>query len=73
MMEEVTRLVNLEIVLCKHESVEEEIRERSVKSRQVIGAVERVMKGRGVRIEVKMGIRDSVILPIMQYPSETWL
>ncbi len=33
-------------ILCKHGSMEGEIRERTVKGRQVMGALERVMKER---------------------------
>ncbi len=49
-----------------------EIRERTVKGRQVMGALERVMKGRNVSVVVKKGIRNSVILPTLLYASETW-
>ncbi len=52
--------------------MEGEIRERRVKGRQVMGALERVMKRRNVSIEVKNGIRNSVILPTLSYASETW-
>ncbi len=40
--------------------------------RQVMGALERVMKGRNVRMAVKRAIRNSVILPTLSYASETW-
>ncbi len=43
----------LEIILCKHGSMEGEIRERTVKGEQVMGALERVMKGRNVIMAVK--------------------
>ncbi len=59
-------------ILCKHGSMEGEIREREVKGRQVMGALERVMKGRSVSMAVKKGIRNSVILPTLSYTSETW-
>ncbi len=45
---------------------------RRVKGRQVMGALERVMKGRNISKEVKKGIRNSVILPTLSYASETW-
>ncbi len=51
--------------------MEGEIRERTVKGRQVMGAVEKVMKGRNVSMAVKRGIRNSVILPTLSYASET--
>ncbi len=54
--------------------LEREMRERTVKGRQVMGALERVMKGRNVRVSmvVKKGIRNSVILLKLSYASETW-
>ncbi len=58
--------------LCKHGSMEGEVRERAVKGRQVVGALERVMKRRFVSMEVKRGIRNSVILPTLSCASETW-
>ncbi len=36
--------------LCKHGSMEGEIRERILKGRQVMGVLERVMKGRSVSV-----------------------
>ncbi len=48
------------------------IKERTVKGRQVMGVLERVMKGRNVIMELKNGIRNSVILPTLSYTSETW-
>ncbi len=51
--------------------MEGEIRERTVKGRQVMGALERVMKG-NVGMAAKRGIRNSVILPTLPYASETW-
>ncbi len=39
--------------------LEGEIRERTVKGRQVVGALERVMKGRNVSMAVKRGIRKA--------------
>ncbi len=60
-MEEVNEFKYLGIILCKHGSMEGEIRERTVKGRQVMGALERVMKGTNVSMAVKKGIRNSVI------------
>ncbi len=48
-MEEVNEFKYLETILCKHWSMEGEIRERIIKGRQVIDALERVLKGRNVR------------------------
>ncbi len=71
-MEEMNEFKYLGTILCKHESMEGEIRERTVKGRQVIGALERVTKGRNLSMAVKRGIRNSVILPTLSYTSETW-
>ncbi len=43
-----------------------------MKGRQVVGALERIMKGRSVSTEVKRGIRNSIILPTLSHASETW-
>ncbi len=71
-MEEVNEFKYLGTILCKHGSMEREIRERTVKGRQVMGALERVMKGRNVSMAVKKGIRNSVIIPMLSNTSETW-
>ncbi len=57
-MEEVNEFKYLGTILCKHGSMEGEIRERTVKGRQVMGALERVMNGRNVSMAVKKGIRN---------------
>ena len=49
-----------------------EIRERVVKGRSVIGSLTRIMKGRNVSMEVKRGMRNSILLPTLTYGSETW-
>ncbi len=59
-------------ILCKHGSMEGDIRERTLKGRHVMGALERVMKGIKVSMVVKTGIRNSVILPTLSYASEIW-
>ncbi len=69
-MEDVNEFKYLGTTLCKHGSMEGEIRERTVKGRQVMGGLERVMKGRNVSREVKKGIRNSVILPTVSYASD---
>ncbi len=65
-MEEVNEFKYLRTMLCKHGSMEGEIR---VKGSQVMGALERVMKGRSVSMAVKKGIRNGVILPTLSYAS----
>ncbi len=52
-MEEVNEFKYLGAILCKHGSMEGKIRERTVKGRQVMGALERVMKGRNLSMAVK--------------------
>ncbi len=71
-MEEVNEFKYLGTLLCKHGSMEGKIRERIVKRSQVMGDLKRVMKGRNVSMEVKRGIRKSIILPTLSYTSETW-
>ncbi len=71
-MEDVNEFMYLGTILYKHRSMEGEIRERTVKGRQVMGALERVMKGRSVSMVVKKGIGDSVILSTLSYASKTW-
>ena len=71
-LEEVKEFKYLGTVLCKHGSMEGEIRERAVKGRQVIGSLGRIMKGRNVSMDVKRGLRNSIVLPTLTYASETW-
>ncbi len=59
-------------VLCNHREMDGEIRERAVKGRSVIGSLARVMKGRNVSMEVKRGLKNSILLPTLTYGSETW-
>ncbi len=61
-------------VVWKHGEMDREIRqrERAVKGRSVIGSFTKVMKGRNVSMEVKRGLRDSILLPVFIYGSETW-
>ncbi len=74
-MEEVNEFKYLGTILCKHGSMEGEIRERTIKGGQVMGALKRVMKERTVSMAIKRGIRNSVIFPTLSYSyaSETWI
>ena len=71
-LEEVNEFKYLGTVLCKYGSMEGEVRERAVKGRQVVGSLGRIMKGRNVSVDVKKGLRDSIVLPTLTYGSETW-
>ncbi len=71
-MEEVNEFKYLGTILCEHGSMEGEGRERTVKGRQLMGALERIMKGRNVSMAVRKEIRNSVILPTLSYASKTW-
>ncbi len=42
-----------------------EIKEGAVKDRSVIGSLVRVMRGRNVSIEIKRGLRNSILLPML--------
>ncbi len=66
-MEEVNEFKYLGTILCKHGSMEGEIGVRTAKGRQVMGVLERVIKGGG-----KKGIRNSVIFPTLSYVSDIW-
>ncbi len=59
-------------VLNKHGEMDGEVRERAVKDLSVTGSLARVMKGRSVSMEVKRGLRNSILLPTLTYGSETW-
>ncbi len=43
-----------------------------MKSRSVMGSLAGVMKGRNVSMEVKRGLRNSILLPTLIYGSENW-
>ncbi len=64
----------LGIVLCKHGGMEGEIGERVMKGRSVVGSLPGLMKGRNVSMDVKRGLRNSILLPTLTYGSEnrTW-
>ncbi len=53
--------------------MEGEIRERAIQGRKVIGSLGQVMRERTVRREVKKTLRDSIIVLIVAYASETWV
>ncbi len=61
-MEEVNEFKYLGTVLCKHGGMEGEIRERVMKGRSVVGSLAGVMKGKNVSMEVKRGLRNSILL-----------
>ncbi len=71
-MEEVSEFKYLETVLCKHGGMEGEIRERVMKGKSVVGSLAGVMKGRNVSMDVKRGLRNSILLPTLTYGSENW-
>ena len=70
-MEEVNEFKHLGTILCKHGKMKGKI-ERAVKGRSVIGLLVRVMRGKSVSMEVKRGLRNSILLPTLTYGSETW-
>ncbi len=59
-------------LLCKHGGMEGEIRERVLKGRSVVGSLVGVMRVRNVSMDVKRGLRNSVLLPTLIYGSEKW-
>ena len=72
-MEEVKEFKYLITVVCKHGAMEGEIiRERAVTGKCVIGSLARIMKGRNVSMELKRGLRNSILLSTLKYGSEIW-
>ncbi len=59
-------------MLCKHGGMEGEIRQQVMRGRSVVGLLAGVMKGRSVSIDVKRGLRNSILLPTLTYGSENW-
>ncbi len=59
-------------LLCKHGVMEGEIREQVMKGISVVGSLAVVMKGRNVSMDVKRGLRNSILLPTLTYGSENW-
>ncbi len=43
-----------------------------MKGRNVVGSLTGVMKGRNVSMDVKKGLRNSILLPTLTYGSENW-
>ena len=58
-------------VMCKHSDTEVETRETELQGRNVVGSLERIMKGKRVSMEIKRNLRNTVILPTLTYTSET--
>ncbi len=50
--------------------MEGEIRERVMRGRPGVGLLVGVMKGRNVSMDVKRGLRNSILLPTLTYGSE---
>ncbi len=59
-------------MLCKHGGMEGEIGERAMKGRSVVGLLVRATKGRNVSMDVKRGLRNSILLTTLIYGSESW-
>ncbi len=72
-MEEVCEFKYLGSIMCKHESMEGDIRERAVQGRKVAGSLGCMMKGRTVSMEVKKELCDGIIVLTITYASETWV
>ncbi len=71
-MEEVSEFTYLGTVLFKHGGMEGEIREQVMKGKSVVGSLTGVMKGRNVSMDVKRGLRNSILLPTLTYGLEHW-
>ena len=44
---------------------------RDVKGKCIIGLLARIMRGRNVSLEVRRGLRNSILLPTLMFGSET--
>ncbi len=71
-MEEVSEFKYLGTILCKHGGMEGEIREQVIEGRSVVGPLTGVMKGRNVFMDMKKGLRNSILLPTLIYGLENW-
>ncbi len=58
--------------MYKTGGTEGETRERALQGRKVVGSLGHIMDGRSVSMEVKMDLRNTVIVPTLTYASETW-
>ncbi len=59
--------------LCKHGGMEGEIGEQVMKGRRsVVGSLVGAMRGRNVSMDVKRGLRNSILLPTLTYGSKNW-
>ena len=69
--EVVNELKYLGTILSKHGDMKE-VTKRALKGKSVIGSLAWFMKGRNVSMEVKKGLRNSILLPTLTYGSEMW-
>ncbi len=72
-MEWVHEFKYLGSVMCKHESMEGETRERAVQGMKVVGSLGYMMKGRTVSMEAKKRLCDGISVPTITYASEAWV
>ncbi len=71
-MEKMNEFKYLGSILCKYGSMEEEIREKSLLGRKVVGSLGHMVRERTVNKEVEKVCRDSIIVPSLIYADETW-
>lgn len=71
-MEEAEEFKYLGKLLSKYGSMKGKVRERTVNRRQTIGSIKRIMRGRGVNMKVRKGLRNSMVLPTLTYAPEKW-
>ena len=64
-MEEVKEYKYLGTVFYKHGEMERERRERAVKGRCVIESLARIIRGRNVSMEIRRGLRNSILMPTL--------
>ncbi|MEL7177812.1 MAG: reverse transcriptase domain-containing protein [Pseudomonadota bacterium] len=71
-LEEVSEFKYLGTVLSKYGDMEKEVKERVMQGKRVDGTLESIMRNKKVGLNVKKGLRDSIVLPTLTYGSETW-
>merc|ERR1711915_562951 len=72
MLEEVDQFKYLGSVVAVSGGVEVDVRHRVNEECKVLGAVKKVMKNRGLGMDVKRVLYEKVIVPTVMYGSESW-
>ena len=71
-LEEVDQFKYLGSVIAANGGVEADVRHRVNEGCKVLGALKRVMKNRGLGMNVKKVLYEKVVVPTVMYGSESW-